>query len=298
MLDQAQKLRQLALNKKSKNLKNDIHNENSFLNKKSRIITVYYSKSDIKNDKLILNLSVELQRLGKKVLIFDANREIENDKILMGFISRYTIFDAVSNKIKLQDILTEGPLGIKLLPGGMKTNEINKLTNEQKNQFLNEISLLEQFDYILIDIGSKINKTVLGFIASCEELIVITTPESKSLIDAYSLIKSIYKLNIKSQINIIVDKVTNDWEGEDTFNKFYNAVNKFLNIKINYLGKIFEDRFLIQSIENINPFTVQYFNSNLSKDLNNIALNMINEKTNKYSKDIRDLFKNFFSIFS
>ena len=42
-------------------------------------------------------------------------------------------------------------------------------------------------------------------------------------------------------------------EGEETFQKFQKAINKFLSMKVEYLGCILEDRNLVKSVRSQVP---------------------------------------------
>lgn len=292
MLDQAERLRQMAL---MKNKEND--RENSTM-EKTRIITITSGKGGVGKSNIVVNLSIALQKMGKKVLILDADIGMGNDDILMGFLPKYTVFDTIFDDVEIEDILIEGPYGVKLLPGGTGISKIEELTNYQREELLNKISSLNGFDYILMDTGAGINRTVLGFVAVCDELIVITTPEPTALTDAYSLMKAIAKFQLKPKGNIIVNRVIKEREGEITFGKFDNAVKKFLNIDVEYLGKVSEDRALIQSVREQKPFIVNYPDSEVSRDIKNIACKLTGEVNKPNSIGIQGLFKKIFNIFS
>ncbi|WP_138202608.1 MinD/ParA family protein [Haloimpatiens lingqiaonensis] len=292
MLDQAERLRQMALRK------NNEKDENKFLKEKTRIITITSGKGGVGKSNIVVNLSIALQSMGKKVLILDADIGMGNDDILMGFLPKYTVFDIIFNNMEIEDILIEGPNGVKLLPGGTGLSKVDELTNYQREKFLSKISSLKGFDYILMDTGAGINRTVLGFVAACNELIVITTPEPTALTDAYSLMKAIDKFKLKSKGRIIVNRVIREKEGEITFNKFYNAVKKFLNIEVEYLGKVSEDMSLIRSVREQKPFIINYPESEVSKDIKNIAYKLTGDENKPSSMSIQGLFKKIFSIFS
>ncbi|MFD3157467.1 MinD/ParA family protein [Haloimpatiens sp. FM7330] len=289
MLDQAQRLRQLALKRNSHQQEN---------NDKPRIITITSGKGGVGKSNIVVNLAIQIQKMGKKVLIFDADIGMGNDDILMGFLPKYTVFDIIFKNKEIEEIIIEGPDGVKLLPGGTGVTKVEDLTNEQRNRFLDKLNSLRGFDYILMDTGAGINRNVLGFVAACEELIVITTPEPTSLTDAYSLMKAINHFKIKNEAYIIVNKILNEDEANRTFNKFKNAVDKFLNMKIYYLGKVAEDKKLIQAVREQKPLVVQYPNSYAARDIKMIAKCLIGNNKSDKSIGIQGLFKKIFNIFS
>ena len=287
MLDQAQILRQLAL-----------ENIDSKPVNKPRIITVTSGKGGVGKSNIVVNLSIALQKMGKKVMIFDADIGMGNDDIIMGCSSRYNVFDVISNGKEIEEVVLTGPFGVKLLPGGSALTKVEDLTEDQRNIFLSKLTALTGLDYIIMDTGAGVNKSVLGFIACCEDLVIITTPEPTSLTDAYSLLKAVKHFNIRTSAKVIVNRSLDNNEATMTFNKFDNAVTKFLGMKLEYLGKIGEDKKLAYAVRAQQPVIVSYPNSQVAQDINNIASKIEGMNNKACGMGIEGLFKKIFSIFS
>lgn len=292
MIDQAERLRQLAVIDKEG--RKDVDLKAS----KPRIITVTSGKGGVGKSNFVVNIAISLQKMGKKVLIFDADMGMGNDDVLMGFLPRYNVFDVIIGNKSIDEVIIEGPHGVKLLPGGTGVTRIEEIEEKQRDNFIEKLSSLGDLDYIIMDTGAGISKTVLGFIACCEELIVITTPEPTSLTDAYSLVKAVSHFKIKDSAKVIVNRIIDNREGEATFNKFNSAVKKFLNVELQYLGSISDDKKLIQAVRKQEPFVIRYPNSDAAKDINNIADKIIGLEVNKKESSVQDLFRKIFNIFS
>jgi len=287
MLDQAQRLRQMAVNSiDSKSLTSP------------RIITVTSGKGGVGKSNIVVNLSIALQKMGKKVMIFDADIGMGNDDIIMGCSSKYNVFDVISRGKEIEEVVLTGPFGVKLLPGGSALTKVEDLTETQRNGFLDKLTALTGLDYIIMDTGAGVNKSVLGFIACCEDLIIVTTPEPTSLTDAYSLLKAVKHFKIKDSAKVIINRSLDNNEANLTFNKFDNAVTKFLGMKLEYLGKIGEDRKLSYAVRQQQPVIVSYPNSEAAKDINKIASKIEGMKDKSSGIGLEGLFKKIFSIFS
>ena len=287
MLDQAQRLRQMA-----------VKNSDDEIQGKPRIITVTSGKGGVGKSNIVVNLSIALQKMGKKVMIFDADLGMGNDDIIMGCSSRYSVFDVISKGKEIEEVVLTGPFGVKLLPGGSALTKVEDLTENQRNSFLNKLTALTGLDYIIMDTGAGVNKSVLGFIACCEDLVIVTTPEPTSLTDAYSLLKAVKHFNIKSSAKVIVNRSLDNNEANMTFNKFNNAVTKFLDMKLDYLGKIGEDKKLVYAVRAQQPVIVSYPNSEVAKDIISIASKLEGTKDKSSGIGVEGLFKKIFSIFS
>lgn len=291
MLDQAQRLRQMAVN----------GSEANKTGKTPRIITVTSGKGGVGKSNFVVNLSIAIQKTGKKVLIFDADVGMGNDDVLMGFLPKYNVFDVIFDNKNIEDVVIEGPFGVKLLPGGSGVARINEITNSQRNSFLGKLSNLEDLDYIIMDTGAGINRSVLGFISCCDELILIVTPEPTSLMDSYSLLKAVVHFKIKSKTKVVINRTFDKKEAEETYNKFQNAVKNFLKMDISYVGNVSEDRKLVLAVKSQEPFIIGSPNCAAAQDIVKIANKLIgdSERENELGKSgIQRLFKKIFNIFS
>ena len=286
MLDQAEALRKLIINEQEENK-----------NRSSKIITITSGKGGVGKSNFVVNLAISLQNKGKKVLIFDADLGMGNDDVLMGLYPKYNIFDIIYTDLEIKDIIIEGTNGVSLIPAGSALIKAQELEEEERKLFLEKLESLDKFDYILMDTGAGVNKDVLSFIAASEELIIITTPEPTSLTDGYSLIKATDHYKLKTKAKIIVNKAFTKQEGQETYNKFNQAVSRFLKIEIEYLGCILEDRKLVQSVRQQKPFIVLYPNCDAAKDIETISLKIMGQEINS-SNGAKGLFSRLFNIFS
>lgn len=289
MLDQAQRLRNLAKNQSSY-----YYNEVTI----PRLITVTSGKGGVGKSNFVVNLSIALVNMGKKVLILDTDVGMGNDDVLMGFSPRYNLYDIIFNNKEVEDVIITAPCGVKLLPAGTGINKLDELNQEQREHFVSKLSRIQDVDFIIMDTGAGINRSVLGFIACCEELIIVTTPEPTALTDAYSLMKAVKHFRIKSSAQIVVNKANDSKEGLATFKKFDYAVSRFLNSPLQYLGYITEDKKVKTSVKNQEPFLIGFPNCNASIDVKNIASKLLGTFVEDKGVGVDGLFKRIFNIFS
>lgn len=288
MMDQAQKLRSMSTS-------------NFVEGPKPRIITVTSGKGGVGKSNIVVNLAITLQKLGKKVLIFDADIGMGNDDVLMGFLPKYNIFDIIYNNKSIDDVIMIGPYGLKLLPGGSGLSKVDELSDDERGKVITQLESLTDLDFIIMDTGAGISRSVLGFIACCEELIVVTTPEPTSLTDAYSLLKVTNYFKIKKKAKVIINRACDEKEGQLTYNKLNKAVTAFLNMNLEYLGPVYEDKKLVQAVKAQQPFIVAYPNCDVSRSIEAIARNILGKVENIERVErlgIKGLFSKIFNNFS
>lgn len=288
-MDQASKLRSAILKKNKYNYSQENKNDT---NENPRVICISSGKGGVGKTNFTLNLSLALKKKGNRVLVIDADLGLANIEILLGIDIKYGFIDLVEDDIKIEDIMVDGPLGIKIISGGAGISEVADLPIYKINKILNNmIYLKEHVDFILIDTGAGISKSVMSFVLAAQEVIVVTTPEPTSIADAYALIKVITKKTNEKAINMVINRVDNQKEAEITFKKMNMVTERFLNKNIKYLGYISDDKSVRNSVKNQVPFLLNAPNCLASKNVENVCDSLLGntENTNKFNNFINRL---------
>ncbi|WP_027363313.1 MinD/ParA family protein [Desulfotruncus alcoholivorax] len=245
----------------------------------ARIIAVTSGKGGVGKTNISVNLAIALAQLGQRVIVFDADLGLANVEILLGIAPAVTLYDHIFNNRAMEKILFPGPGGIKIIPGGSGFLELANLTAEQHSRLVNGLEQLDRMaDFVIIDTGAGIAKEVLAFCASADDVLVVVTPEPTSLTDAYGLIKVLDKFNLHRDVYFVVNQSNNESETSDTAYRLKTVVDKYLNIKANYLGDIVYDKFVIKSVKNQKPFILANPYSPASEAVKKIALSLLNRE--------------------
>ena len=99
-MDQAEQLRNVIKSKQARSVS------------KARVITITSGKGGVGKSNIAVNLAVQLRRLGKKVIIFDADMGLANVEVMFGAIPKYNLSDMIYHGKKMRDIITEGPMAV------------------------------------------------------------------------------------------------------------------------------------------------------------------------------------------
>lgn len=264
--------------------------------KKAKVFSISSGKGGVGKTNFSINFAIALKKLGHEVVILDADIGLSNVEILSGSDIKYSISDIIFSGKKVVDVLNEGPEGIKIISGGSGLKELTMLNEEHFSKIIRSLDELQLiFDYIIIDTGAGISSGVIDFILASDEVMVITTPDPTSVMDAYVLIKSLNMNNYRGEINVVSNFVRNKTEGFNVFNKLDRAAEQFLKIKINYLGYILEDRAVSIAVRNQLPFIIGNPNRTISKQITNMAIEKSNsnsekEKTDSFGQKLLNLF--------
>ncbi|AEF94627.1 Cobyrinic acid ac-diamide synthase [Desulfotomaculum nigrificans CO-1-SRB] len=238
----------------------------------SRVIAVASGKGGVGKTNLVVNLAVELRRRGKRVAIFDADLGMANAEVLLGIVPQYTMYDFLFKGKSIKDIMVCAEQGIYVISGGSGFLELANLDSRSRQRLSQCLQELEDdFDYILVDTGAGISKTVLGFVAAADEVIVVITPEPTSLTDAYGLIKILAKYHVHDEIMVTVNRAADEKEAQRTFKRLELTASRFLQIKLINLGFIPEDHAVVRAVKNQQPFMIMNPSSWASQNLARIT---------------------------
>ena len=242
----------------------------------SRVITITSGKGGVGKSNLAINLAISLSRLGKKVIVLDADFGLANIEVMLGIRPQYNLSDLMFRGRSLSEIITKGPENVGFISGGSGIREMTNLTREQLINLSARLSELDrQADVVIIDTGAGISENVMEFVMSSAEVFLIATPEPTSITDAYALLKT---LNHQPEftrehchIKLIANKVNNEKNGKELFEKLSVVADKFLNISLEYMGAIPSDTNMSKAVMKQQPLTIAYPNSQAARAIDDMA---------------------------
>jgi flagellar biosynthesis protein FlhG len=244
MADQAEKLRELMQNK------NGNHRS------ATRIITVSSGKGGVGKTNIAINLALAYAEMGKKVTVMDADLGLANVNVVLGVIPKYNLYHVIRQQKKMKDIIMDTNFGIKIVAGASGFSKIANLSEDERNIFIRELDELANADIIIVDTGAGVSNNVISFIAAADDVIIVTTPEPTAITDAYGIIKIIATEieNLDLGLKLVVNRVGSVLEGKKVANRVISIASNFLNIKVDYLGFVYNDKLVHNAVIKQKPF--------------------------------------------
>jgi len=288
MIDQAEKLRNVFRMQYEENLRPDVL---------ARVITVASGKGGVGKTNFAVNLALALNRLGKRVVVIDADFGLANIELIFGCTPRYTLADVFAGERDIDEIVSDGPMGVKFISGGMGLKSFNQITEIQMKHLLRSFTRLDKIsDIVIIDTGAGISRSVVDFVKASKETIVITTPEPTSIADAYALLKSASGISDTAIFKLVVNKADNVSECDEAAKRIRMVSRRFLGIEVEYLGFIPNDQYLVKAVKKQEAVSLSYPAAPFSKAVRSIAEALVMETAaaGNYSIDSKKGIVSFF----
>ena len=250
----------------------------------ARVITVTSGKGGVGKSNTAINLAIQFRKMGKRVIILDADFGLANIEIMFGAVPKHNLCDLIYQGKHIRDIITWGPGEVGFISGGSGIAGMSNLSVDYLNYIIRNLAELDSIaDIIIVDTGAGISDAVLEFLVASGEIIVMTTPEPTSITDSYSLLKALSRHSrfnaANSQIKMIANRVEKESDGELLFKKLYAVVQRFLKLPMSYLGSVPQDMLLSRAVMQQVPVSLANPAAKSSQAYERIAARLLDKES-------------------
>ncbi len=204
-----------------------------------KVIAVTGGKGGVGKTNVTLNLAMSMAQLGKKVLVLDADLGLANCDVMLGLRVQKNLFHVLSGEAELDDILIEGPFGIKIVPATSGTQSMTELKPVEHAGLIRAFSEMRtRFDILLVDTAAGISDMVLSFSRASQDVLVVVCDEPSSITDAYALMKILSREHGVQRFKIVANMVRSLKEGQELFAKLSRVTDRFLDVTLELVATI------------------------------------------------------------
>lgn len=250
----------------------------------ARIIAVTSGKGGVGKSNTSINLAIWFRKMGKRVIILDADFGLANIEVMFGAVPKYNLFDLIYQGKSIQEIITWGPMDVGFISGGSGIAGMANLSREYLTYIIQNLAQLDNIaDIIIVDTGAGISDAVLEFLVASGEILLVTTPEPTSITDSYSLLKALNRhprfSAEMSPVKMIANRVEKEGEGKALFDKLNTVVSRYLKLPMSYLGEIPQDAKLTKAVMQQAPISIKEPEAKSSLAYEKIAKTLMNIET-------------------
>jgi flagellar biosynthesis protein FlhG len=213
--------------------------------KAMRVICVTGGKGGIGKTTISINLAIAYAKMKKKVLLFDADLSLANVDIRLGLTPNRNINDFLSGECDLSEVCITGPHGIKVIPSSSGIQKMAELSAAESFELIRSFSsLTDDIDIMIIDMAPGISTQVIELTHASQDILIVVCNDPASLMDSYAIIKILHQKYGRDRFGVLVNKVRNLQEGYDVFTRFQDAIVKFINVSMHYIGHLPQDDYV------------------------------------------------------
>jgi len=200
-----------------------------------------------------------VNRLGKKVLLVDANYSAPNLGIHMDIIEPVkTIHDVLSGKTDISHAIHKR-YGVDVIPGSFVYNKgINHFKLKSR---IGKIK--DNYDFVIMDSSPSMNDEILSAMLASDSLFVVTTPDYPTMSCSLKAAKLAKDRGVPVS-GIIINKIRNPKYEIDL-----NEIEESVGIPV--VAKIKDDSTHIESVFTRIPASIYSRKSNFTKEIMNLS---------------------------
>lgn len=215
-----------------------------------RVITVASGKGGVGKTNVSVNLALALASQGKDVTILDADLGLANIDVMLGLHSKKNLSNVMHGECNLDEILLDGPLGVKVIPASSGVKDMAEMSPAQHAGLVSAFSeLSHNIDVLIVDTAAGISDSVVSFSRAAQEVIVVVCDEPASITDAYALIKLLNKDQGIFKFHILANMVSGPQQGREVYDKLSKVSDRFLDVALDYIGHVPFDEHLQKAVK-------------------------------------------------
>ncbi len=204
-----------------------------------KIVSITSGKGGVGKSTIVANVTTNLARMGKSVLIMDGDLGTANMDVMFGIKPAKNIAHSLSSGTPLSEIIIEVEKNLKLIPGSSGIRDVHRMSDARRRALLDQVKAQAvNAHFLFIDTAPGIDDSVLFLNAAAQQNCVVVTPEPASLTDSYALIKLLNKHYGKKKFSIICNEVRDEQEGLALFSRLSEVADRHLCVGLDFIGSI------------------------------------------------------------
>ncbi|GAA6168571.1 MinD/ParA family ATP-binding protein [Sessilibacter corallicola] len=241
-----------------------------------QVIAITGGKGGVGKTNLSVNLGIALAEMQRRVVLLDADLGLANVDVLLGLKSTHNIADVLNGECQIEDVLLNGPGGIKVVPASSGVQQMTQLNVQQHAALINAFNTLDQqLDIMIVDTAAGISDTVVSFVNASNEVVVVVCDEPSSITDAYALIKLLNSEYQHTRFRVVANMTRTLNEGQNLFNKLQLVCDRFLDVTLQYIGHVPFDESVRKSVQKQTPLIINAPRCRAAQSIRSIAQKII-----------------------
>jgi len=230
---------------------------------RTNLFAVASGKGGVGKTWFSITLCHALAMAGKRPLLFDGDLGLANVDVQLGMTPRRDLGTFLAGQTTLADTATPYEAGgFDIIAGRSGTGSLAQIAPSRLSALRQDLQKLsEDYDYVIMDMGAGIERTVRAFTYQARTCFVVTTDEPTAITDAYAFIKVTSMERPDADLRIVVNMAQTQREGERTYGILLKACREFLKIEPELGGIVRRDPHVRECIRKQTSVLTRFPNS-------------------------------------
>lgn len=240
MNDQAEALRNLILKSDEEAAQNDT--------RVPQLVVLTGGKGGVGTSTLAVNLATALARRGRRVILVDADARCGDvlslcvpEKADQGKDGNDDFVPAakLDTPADVQASIISAPAGLKLLTAPWARGVTQEYATASLDRFARQLSGLgDHAEYVFVDSGNGTSGVARSLWRFADKVITVTTADAVSVMDTYTVIKTILDTRRRPRMFSVVNQAANPTVARDVFERLEQSCQRFLGQDIDFGGAV------------------------------------------------------------
>ncbi len=215
-----------------------------FAQKKSqkKLISILSGKGGVGKTVIVYNLADAIARMGKRVLVVDADVNFGNQHVLANINVDYGFRQFAKGELSLKEAVVKVSQRVSLLASVNSIGLFDEIDIPTIANCINQIRTnSENYDIVLIDHSSGVNKHSSVMAYGSDIVLTVLVPELTSISDSYGLFKYLHDINENLDCRFLVNHAETSSEAEYIYAKLCAVAERFVESIPKYFGFLKEN---------------------------------------------------------
>ena len=237
-----------------------------------QVVAITGGKGGTGKTNIAVNLAQALANGGKRTLLLDADLGMANVDVLLGLKATHTLFDVLSGRCRLEDIMITVNDNLQVIPAASGIKQLADLGQQECAGLVRAFSDLKHpLDFLLVDTATGISECVASFCRAATEVLVVICNEPASIRDCVAQIRLFSSEYGVTRFRLLANRVETAYEAQELFQDTISLFTDNHNPQISFAGYIPNDENLRKAVSQHRGVVDAYPQSRAAMAFKNLA---------------------------
>jgi flagellar biosynthesis protein FlhG len=197
-----------------------------------RLVVVAGAKGGVGTTTIATNLAVAFAKKERRTVLVDGDLGKADVATLCGLHGGPTIVDVLAGRRRVREAIRSGPAGLQVLPGAWASGCLTDCDAAAQERLIAGLRALSDIGAVVIDAGCGLHRILERFWRSANAVLLVTTPDETSVIDAYSAIKTMAGHHCGAPVYAVVNQAARYDDAHQAAMRLARACRRFLAIDL------------------------------------------------------------------